>query len=1195
MLVVLLTISAMGGVWGQVGVVLEKPEVPLKAHTLPGSRLNSSHDVYHGNEGQKSDAIRTERIKMLFPGASQAQEITVEIRDGFVFWNGDVMLYPEKEFELKKLEKGNVYTYYSGRWPNGRIPYTISPTHSDYNDILAAIDHINNNTNICMYPRTNESNFVTFVQSTRDQCFSAVGMQGGEQIINVDGCGVGSTIHEICHAAGMWHEQSRNDRDDYITILWENIESGRSNNFETKGESITANGDYDYGSIMHYGDDYFSKNGDPTIVVKIPPGTASTQIGQRSGLSSGDVESLNSMYLSKDCNSGAVTKISLSAPITISPDPVISNQVFTVSTNFVNSGTTTFKGCFYVLIYNASQSSVIATLPAIQEFTGLDPNRGYGSNRIFNGPKLNVTPGTYVAAVFYRENCSSGAYIPVGEEFYSNSVSFQVDPPPTPVLNASVSATSIEHSGGEITYTISSNTTWTVSASVDWISVSPGMGANNGSGKIRVQANSGTVPRNGTITFKGSGVATQTATITQHAAPLELSVSPNELNSPAAESFLTFTVKANTPWAVSEATSWFYCVPSSGTKDALITVTCQANTSTTPRSGVITMNGTGVISQTVVVNQAGLPLSLTVSPSAFNVPATENQQMLQIISNTPWTLSESIAWLSLSSSGGTSDGTVALVFSSNPGVTPRTGTITVSGTGVAPKTITITQAGAAPILGLSTDDLQFVSLESQQFFNLTSNTAWMITESLDWVTVSPALGSGNAKVTVTCQANTGMSNRSGMLTISGDGLLPKIISVTQLGSAAGQDLGAIAGVISTESGVKISGVEIILEGQQTMSVQTDTSGSFNLNPLISGAGYSVRPWLDKNFLNGVSTHDLVVITKHILGVQLLNSPYKIIAADINKSGTVSTSDLIQLRKLVLGIDARYANNTSWRFIDKGFKFPNPENPWETAFPEIVGIASLPGDTTLEFVAVKIGDVTNNATVTSTLRSSALLRLHTPDQSLSAGSLYRLPFYADLNQIEGYQFTLGLDPAKVELVDVEYGVAKAENFGVFEREGMITASWNEAQGARRKAQGETLFTLVVKARTDAASLREVLTINSRITQAEAYRQGGDYLSVSLALTPQRPNALSPMPYALNQNTPNPFSGETVIGFTLPAAGEATLTIQDVTGRTLRVVRGQFAQGYNQVTVKASEVNATGVMTYTLRAGEFTATKKMIALE
>ena len=188
---------------------------------------------------------------------------------------------------------------------------------------------------------------------------------------------------------------------------------------------------------------------------------------------------------------------------------------------------------------------------------------------------------------------------------------------------------------------------------------------------------------------------------------------------------------------------------------------------------------------------------------------------------------------------------------------------------------------------------------------------------------------------------------------------------------------------------------------------------------------------------------------------------------------------------------------------------------------------------------------------------------------------------------------------MDLVDIEYGVSKAENFEVFAKERMVTSSCYASLGvlppAPSKGGQEALFTLVVKAKADVASLSDILSTNSRITAAEAYRQGGDYLSVGLAIQPLNHLITQPLGFALNQNTPNPFQGETVIGFTLPVAGEATLTIQDVTGRTLRVVKGQFAQGYNQVTVKASDLNATGVLSYTLKAGEYTATKKMIILE
>ncbi|MBK8652590.1 MAG: T9SS type A sorting domain-containing protein [Haliscomenobacter sp.] len=408
---------------------------------------------------------------------------------------------------------------------------------------------------------------------------------------------------------------------------------------------------------------------------------------------------------------------------------------------------------------------------------------------------------------------------------------------------------------------------------------------------------------------------------------------------------------------------------------------------------------------------------------------------------------------------------------------------------------------------------------------------------------------------------------------------------------------AIAGAIATESNLSVEGVEVALSGHSSVTKMTGRDGEFGFSGVTLGYDYSVTPHLDKNPLNGVSTFDLVLITKHILGVQPLNSPYKLIAADVNNSRSVTTLDLIQLRKLILGIDTKYANNTSWRFVDRSFKFADPSNPWKTQFPEVANLNDLAADAKADFVAVKVGDVNGNAVANSIVRTAGTFELKAEDQQLKAGNEYRIAFTGDVSPIEGYQFTLGLDPNKVELVDIEYGVSKAENFGVFAKEGMVTASWNALLGvlppAPSKGGQEELFTLVVKAKADVASLSEVLNINSRITAAEAYRQGGDYLSVSLALTPQRPNVSTL--FALEQNTPNPFSGETVIGFTLPAAGEATLTIQDVTGRTLRVVKGQFAQGYNQVTLKASDLNATGVLSYTLKAGAYTATKKMIILE
>jgi hypothetical protein len=132
---------------------------------------------------------------------------------------------------------------------------------------------------------------VHFIPS--DGCWSYVGMRGGRQDIGLAaGCGTGSTIHEIGHAWGLWHEQSREDRDTYITINWANIESGREHNFNQHISDGDDYGPYDYGSIMHYGAYAFSKNGLPTIV----PTQSGVTIGQRTALSNGDVNAVHAMY-----------------------------------------------------------------------------------------------------------------------------------------------------------------------------------------------------------------------------------------------------------------------------------------------------------------------------------------------------------------------------------------------------------------------------------------------------------------------------------------------------------------------------------------------------------------------------------------------------------------------------------------------------------------------------------------------------------------------------------------------------------------------------------------------------------------------------------------------------------------------------------------------------------------------------------
>ena len=132
--------------------------------------------------------------------------------------------------------------------------------------------------------------------------------------------------------------------------------------------------------------------------------------------------------------------------------------------------------------------------------------------------------------------------------------------------------------------------------------------------------------------------------------------------------------------------------------------------------------------------------------------------------------------------------------------------------------------------------------------------------------------------------------------------------------------------------------------------------------IIRNSSYELMPTRNDNPLNGVTTLDLARISRHILGTELLDSPYKIIAADVNRSGTITSFDVVELRKLILGIYDSLPNNTTWRFVPQNFVFPDPTNPFATSFPEKITEQDVMYSTrNNNFIAIKIGDVNGSAT------------------------------------------------------------------------------------------------------------------------------------------------------------------------------------------------------------------------------------------
>jgi hypothetical protein len=234
----------------------------------------------------------------------RAKAVQYVVVDGMAMFEGDIVLGTEEQVaresevlaaELRgEVASGVIITGAQFRWTNCQVPFDIDPALPNQNRVTDAIAHWQANTGFNFVARTpaNAASFpdwVTFRPSSG--CSSSVGRRGGQQFVNLaPGCTTGNTIHEIGHTVGMWHEQSRQDRDAFVRITWANIQAGTEHNFTqhiSDGDDVGA---YDYGSIMHYPRDAFGINAAETIT---PTNPATAAIGQRTALSPGDIATAN--------------------------------------------------------------------------------------------------------------------------------------------------------------------------------------------------------------------------------------------------------------------------------------------------------------------------------------------------------------------------------------------------------------------------------------------------------------------------------------------------------------------------------------------------------------------------------------------------------------------------------------------------------------------------------------------------------------------------------------------------------------------------------------------------------------------------------------------------------------------------------------------------------------------------------------
>ncbi len=413
----------------------------------------------------------------------------------------------------------------------------------------------------------------------------------------------------------------------------------------------------------------------------------------------------------------------------------------------------------------------------------------------------------------------------------------------------------------------------------------------------------------------------------------------------------------------------------------------------------------------------------------------------------------------------------------------------------------------------------------------------------------------------------------------------------------------ISGNVQTEFGTPIHDVEIFNTNSiNLLAASTNINGNYETTPFPMGSSVTIEPHKDVNYVNGVTSFDLATIQQHIVGNEILDSPYKLIAADVDHSNSISSFDLFLAQQVIVGNVDTFPNNESWRFVPADFVFPTPTNPLGSAFPEAIELTNINSNIAdQDFIAIKVGDVngtalpnfTGGGTSGVTRSSEGNFELFLQKEKTGKNEFYIEFMAKDFKQMSAFQFDLLFEKDKMQLTEVKENQLKIKHGNRLLHEGVLTLVWfGSTSEGKTLNDNSSLFRIYFTGKIEDISLVDDIQLVERITPSVAYSHLGIPQNLTFSILEKTELENLNQSILVFQNQPNPFSKNTRISFEMMIEENVQVEVVDQNGKVFFELEEIFSKGIHHLDFDGNDFSNAGVYYYTFTTSTDRIIKKMI---